>query len=172
MIKIQTAFFAMMVVVASSNYLVQFPLNDWLTWGAFTYPFSFLITELTNRFYGAKMARKVVYVGFFLAVFISMWLATPKIAFASVSAFLVSQLLDILIFNSLRGMHWWYAPFFASLLASFTDTVIFWNLAFLGEEVPLFTWACGDFLVKLLLDILMILPFRFFLNKEGIRRPV
>ena len=167
MIKISTAFCAMMLIVASSNYLVQFPINDWLTWGAFTYPISFLITELTNRFHGATIAKRVVYAGFFVAVLISIGISTFKIACASALAFLVSQLLDILVFNRLRRMTWWYAPFFASIIASFVDTAIFWTMAFWGENVPLLTWACGDFLVKLSLDVLMILPFRFFLIRAS-----
>ncbi len=156
----------MIIVVASSNYLVQFPINDWLTWGALPYPISFLVTELTNRFYGPKKARRVVYAGFLLAVILSFWLAPPKIAFASGSAFLISQLLDISIFNRFRQGPWWYAPFFASCLASIVDTAIFWNIAFYGENVPLLTWAIGDFLVKLLLDVVLLLPFRLFLNRR------
>jgi queuosine precursor transporter len=159
------AFLAMIAIVALSNYLVQFPINDWLTWGALPYPISFLVTELTNRFYGTKAARQVAYAGFIWGVVLSIWTATPKIAFASGSAFLASQLLDILVFNRLRQGPWWYAPFFASFFASVLDTCIFWNIAFWGEAVPLFTWALGDFLVKLGLDIALLTPFRFLTQR-------
>jgi queuosine precursor transporter len=165
MISIRFAYIAMIVIVASCNYLVQFPINDWLTYGAFAYPLSFLVTEITNNFYGPKIARKVVYIGFFLAVILSVWLATPKIAMASGTAFLVSQLLDISIFNNLRRTSWWFAPFFASLIASFVDTALFFSLAFWGEDLPFITWAIGDFGVKLLCDIVMLLPFRLAIRK-------
>lgn len=161
------AFLAMIVIVAASNYFVQFPINDWLTWGAFLYPVSFLVTELTNRFYGSVIARKVVYAGFAVAVVISIWLATPRIAFASGIAFLVSQLLDIYVFNRFRQSSWWMAPFFASFSASICDTILFWGIAFWGEHVPFFTWALGDFLVKLALDILMLTPFRMAIRKQA-----
>lgn len=154
------AFIAMVSVVAAANYLVQFPINDWLTWGAFPYPITFLVTELTNRFYGPRRARQVVYAGFVVAVLISIVLATPKIAFASGSAFLISQLLDILVFNRLRQATWWYAPFFSSFCASLIDTALFWGIAFWGEQGPIFTWAMGDFMIKLLVDMTMLIPFR------------
>jgi queuosine precursor transporter len=163
-----TAFLAMMIIVASSNYLVQFPINDWLTFGAFPYPISFLVTELTNRFYGPKIARKVVYVGFILGVILSACFAPLKIASASAGAFLISQLLDIYVFNEFRQAKWWYAPFFASVSASLIDTLIFWNVAFWGEPVPLMTWAAGDFGVKFIIDLLMLTPFRFAINKLSI----
>ena len=163
--KLTSSYAAMIVIVAASNYLVQFPINDWLTWGALTYPISFLVTELTNRAFGPALSRRVVYIGFVWAVLVSIWLATPKIALASGSAFLVSQLLDIYIFNRLRQTTWWYGPFYSSLLASLIDTVIFWNIAFYGENVPLFTLALGDFGVKLVLDIAMLTPFRLAMRK-------
>jgi queuosine precursor transporter len=165
------AYVIMIFIVTSSNYLVQFPINDWLTWGAFPYPVSFLVTELTNRYYGSKAARQVVYVGFILAVFLSFWLATIKIAAASGSAFLISQLLDILIFNRLRRAPWWYSPFFASVLASSVDTAIFWTVAFWGESLPVFTWALGDLAVKLILDITMLIPFRYMMQKRPLWKP-
>lgn len=158
-------YLAMMVIVASSNYLVQFPINDWLTWGAFTYPLSFFVTEITNYLRGTKQARYVVYVGFLLGVLLSARLSTPRIASASGLAFLVSQLLDISVFNSLRRSSWWVAPLLASLIASLIDTVIFWTTAFAGEPVPLLTWATGDFLVKVALDIGLLLPFRLVCKK-------
>ncbi len=154
------AFLWMILAVAASNYLVQFPLNDWLTWSAFTYPFTFLITELTNRFYGPSKARQVVYVGFIVAIILSIKLASLQIALASGTAFLISQLLDIFVFNSLRQRQWWKAPLLSSVVASILDTALFWNLAFLGQEVSLLTWALGDLGIKLLLDFLMLTPFR------------
>lgn len=161
--SINLAFFLMVTIIVASNYLVQFPINDWLTWGAFPYPISLLITELTNRLHGPKKARHVAYVGFAIAALMSIWLATPKIAFASSTAFLTSQLLDISTFTRLRQKTWWQAPFVASVLASITDTALFWTLAFWGEEAPVLTWALGDFSVKLLLDLAMLIPFRLAL---------
>jgi hypothetical protein len=160
------AYLAMIIIVVSSNYLVMFPINDWLTWGAFPYPAAFLVTELTNKFYGPEKARKVVYVGFFLAVILSIWLANPQIALASGTAFLVAQLLDISIFNRLRSLPWWYAPFFASTFASLVDTFLFWNIAFYGQIVPLLTWMIGDFAVKLALDTIFLYPFRALIRKS------
>jgi uncharacterized PurR-regulated membrane protein YhhQ (DUF165 family) len=160
MFHLSSAYFAMIVIVTASNYLVLFPINDWLTWGSFSYPIAFFVTELTNRTFGPKKARQVVYVGFALAVFLSIWLATPKIALASGSAFLCSQMLDIYVFNRLRRSTWWIAPFSASVTASFIDAAIFWNMAFYGEQLPVLTWAIGDTSVKLLLDVIMLTPFR------------
>jgi uncharacterized PurR-regulated membrane protein YhhQ (DUF165 family) len=165
MYSLKSAFVAMTFIVIVSNYLVLFPINDWLTWGAFPYPVSFLITELTNRLYGPKQAKRVVYAGFTMAVFLSFWLATPQIAFASGMAFLISQLLDIFVFNQFRQARWWYAPFFASFSASLIDAAIFWNIAFWGEDVPLLTWAIGDTSIKLLIDFAMLTPFRFAIRK-------
>lgn len=156
----------MIAIVAISNYLVQFPLNDWLTLAAFTYPISFLITELTNRLYGPKIARKVVYSGFTIAVILSFYLSTPKIATASGLAFLTSQLLDIAIFNKVRRTAWWYAPLIASFIASTIDSAIFWGVAFYGENLPILTWAIGDTLIKFLIDISMLLPFRLVINSQ------
>lgn len=163
--NVKIAFLAMVAVVAASNFLVLFPINDWLTWGAFIYPITFFVTELTNRFHGPKMAHKVIWAGFFVAVLLSIKLATPKIAFASGAAFLVSQTLDVLVFNRFRQLTWWYAPFFASLSASLVDTVLFFNIAFWGENLPVFGWAVGDFSVKLLFDVAMLTPFRLAIRK-------
>lgn len=158
-------FLSMILIIAVSNYLVLFPINDWLTWGALPYPISFLITELTNRYYGPKVARRLVYSAFPFAILLSVWLATPKIAFASGVAFLISQLLDIGIFNRFRYAPWWQAPFFASTSASMIDTGIFWSLAFWGEPLPMITWALGDFTVKCMVDAVMLTPFRFAIRK-------
>lgn len=166
------AYLLMISLVASSNILVQFPLNDWLTLAAFTYPITFLVTELTNRHYGPSQAKKVVYIGFLIATLLSWLLATPRIAIASGSAFLTAQLLDILVFNRLRNQAWWYAPLFASFLASGIDTLIFWNIAFWQEEVPLLTWALGDFAVKIAIDLVMLLPFRLFLTSNSAIRNI
>lgn len=188
--------FAMCVVVALSNFLVQFPfqhfgMGEILTWGAFTYPVAFLITDLANRRFGAVSARKIVFFGFVLAVVLSIWLATPRIAIASGSAFLVAQLLDISIFNRLRGGKWWSAPLFSSVIGSAVDTVLFFSLAFaaqfaaldtmtgsedgslaflvpffgFGTEVPLWvSLAVGDYGVKLLIALSMLIPYRVLLN--------
>lgn len=154
---------AMAAIVGASNYLVQFAINDWLTWAAFTYPISFLITDLTNRAFGARRARIVVYVGFALAVALSAWLATPRIALASGTAFLAAQLLDIFIFDRLRRESWWRAPLASSGIASALDTILFFSLAFAGTGLPWITWALGDYVVKLLMALAMLIPFRALL---------
>lgn len=150
---------AMIGIVTASNVLVQYPLNDWLTWGAFSYPVSFLVTDVTNRALGARRTRLVVYAGFVAAVALSMLLATPRIALASGSAFLASQLLDVLIFDRLRQSAWWRAPFISSVIASALDTAMFFALAFAGTEVPWVTLGLGDYAVKVGLAVLMLLPY-------------
>ena len=191
---------AMMVVVTASNVLVQYPvmadlgplhLGDLLTWGAFTYPFAFLVTDLTNRFDGARRARQVVLVGFAVALVLSAYLSTPRIAIASASAFLVGQLLDIAVFARLRNRFWILPPLTASLLGSALDTLIFFTLAFapalagidaafghpdgslgdtapwlgLGAPVPLWlSLATGDFAVKFLAALLLLAPYRALMN--------
>lgn len=151
---------AMTVVVTASNVLVAYPINDWLTWGAFSYPVAFLVTDLTNRALGPGAARKVVYAGFVVAVALSLWLADPRIALASGSAFLVAQLLDIAIFDRLRRASWWRAPFVSSTLSSAIDTAIFFALAFAGTGLPWITWALGDYAMKLAMALAMLVPFR------------
>lgn len=158
---------AMVVVVVASNWLVQYPINDWLTWGAFTYPFSFLVTDLTNRRFGPQRARVVVYVGFALAVVLSLAVATPRIALASGGAFLAAQLLDIAIFDRLRRQSWWRAPLISSLVASALDTAIFFGIAFAGEDVPWITWALGDYGVKVALAALALSPYRVLIARIG-----
>ncbi len=184
----------MCAVVAASNYLVQFPVHamlgsinlaDILTWGAFTYPIAFLVTDMTNRRYGPQKARLVVFAGFVLAVILSVWLATPRIAIASGSAFLLAQLLDVSIFDRLRAQNWWKAPFISTMLGSVLDTIVFWGIGFagmfavldfggepgsldfaapfwgVGAEMPLWvSLAIGDFLVKILVGMVMLLPYR------------
>jgi uncharacterized PurR-regulated membrane protein YhhQ (DUF165 family) len=151
---------AMTVVVVASNWLVQFPINDLLTWGAITYPFSFVITDITTRLQGPSRARAVVCVGFAIAVVLSIWLATPRIALASGTAFLAGQLLDIQVFQRLRRGSWWRAPLVSSTAGSVVDTAIFFSLAFAGTAMPWVTLALGDLGVKLLLAVLGLAPFR------------
>jgi len=183
---------AMTVVVLSSNILVQYPfhawgLQDYFTWGAFTYPFSFLVTELANRRFGPKGARRIVYVGFALAVVLSVILATPRIAIASGSAFLTAQLLDISIFSRLRNRAWWLPPFASSTISAAVDTMIFFSLAFYCGTLPgtsqtidgllakvgivdqcialpWTTLAIADYGVKLALSIFSILPYGIVLR--------
>lgn len=151
---------AMTAVVAASNYLVQFPINDFLTWGAFTYPAAFLVTDLTVRLAGKTRARQVAWVGFALAVALSFWLATPRIALASGTAFLVGQFADIAVFERLRHGRWWRAPLASSIAGSTLDTALFFTLAFAGTGLPFVTLALGDLAVKLLLAGLFLIPFR------------
>lgn len=156
---IWVAIAAMAIVVTASNVFVQFPINDWLTWGAFSYPVSFLVTDLTNRRFGSQRARLVVYAGFAVAVILSFSLATPRIALASGSAFLLAQLLDIAIFDRLRQGTWWRAPLISSLLASAFDTALFFSLAFAVTGLPWITWAIGDFAVKVSIALVMLIPY-------------
>lgn len=151
---------AMVLVVASANYLVQFPVNDWLTWGALTYPVSYFVTDLTNRRFGPGAARRVVYIGFALAVVASIWLASPRIAIASGTAFLVSQLMDVAIFNRLSRRAWWQPPLFSSVIGSAVDTALFFALAFWGTTMPWVTLAVGDYGVKVAIALLLLIPWR------------
>lgn len=155
---------AMIVIVASSNYLVQFPINDWLTWGAVIFPLAFLVSDLINRAFGAAKARLVVYAGFPLALIVSAVVATPRIALASGAAFLLGQLLDIYVFDRLRRKPWWQAPFIGSALGSVVDTYAFFMLAFIGTQVPWPTLALGDLLVKFAFALLLLAPFRALMN--------
>ena len=156
---------AMMVVVVASNYLVQFPINDWLTWGAFTYPVAFLVTDLTNRAVGAGAARRVAWVGFAIAVVVSFALAPWRIAVASGVAFIVAQLLDISVFNQWRQQSWWKAPLIGSVIASVVDTLIFFSLAFAGTELDWLTLAAGDLGIKWLMAVLLLAPYRAMLPR-------
>ncbi len=155
---------AMTIIVTGSNIAVQFPINDWLTWGALTYPVSFLVTDLTNRALGPTTARRVVYAGFAVAVALSIVLATWRIAVASGSAFLLAQLLDIAIFDRLRRAAWWHAPFVSSVLASALDTALFFSLAFAGTGLPWVTWGLGDYAAKLVMAAALLLPFRILMK--------
>jgi uncharacterized PurR-regulated membrane protein YhhQ (DUF165 family) len=156
---------AMTAIVAASNVLVQYPINDWLTWGAFTYPVAFLVTDLTNRALGPGKARQVVYAGFAAALVLSILLATPRIAIASGTAFLAAQLLDIGIFDRLRRAGaWWSAPLVSSSVASALDTALFFSIAFVGTGVPWITLGLGDYGVKLALALAMLVPFRVLMH--------
>jgi len=154
------AILAMAVIVTASNILVQHPINDWLTWGAFSYPVSFLVTDLTNRRLGPVVARRVVYVGFVLALGLSWYFATPRIAVASASAFLVAQILDVFVFDRLRRAAWWRAPLVSSLLGSAVDTALFFSIAFAGTGLPWVTLGLGDFAVKVAMALALLIPFR------------
>jgi uncharacterized PurR-regulated membrane protein YhhQ (DUF165 family) len=158
---------AMVVIVAASNWLVLFPINDWLTWAAFTYPFSFLVTDLTNRRFGPVAARRVIYIGFAVGVVLSAVLATPRIAAASGLAFLVAQLLDVTVFNRLRQRSWWRAPFVSSVLSSVIDTAMFFGIAFIGTGLPWVTWGLGDLAVKLGFALFCLAPYRLLMFRFG-----
>ena len=165
---ILSAVLAMTVIVVASNILVQYPVNDWLTWGAFTYPVAFLVTDLANRRLGPAAARRVVYVGFALAVLCSAVLATPRIAVASGTAFLVAQLLDVFVFNRLRQGTWWRAPLVSSAVGSTVDTALFFSLAFAMTGLPWIGWATGDLAVKLAVALAMLLPFRLLMGARDV----
>ncbi len=151
---------AMVTVIAASNVLVQQPVNHWLTWGAVTYPFAFLVTDLANRFHGPAFARRVVWAGFVIAVAASAWLATPRIAMASGTGFLLAELVDVRIFHRLRHQAWWRPPLVSTLAGSVLDTAIFFSVAFAGTDMPWVTLAAGDLGVKVALALAALLPFR------------
>ena len=163
---------AMIVVIAVSNVAVQYPINDWLTWGAFTYPFTFFVSDLTNRSQGPARARLVAYVGFPFGIGLSIlvsvlwgldtWSAV-RVALASGFAFLCGQLLDITVFNWLRRQTWWRAPLISPVLASALDTAIFFTAAFAFTDFPWLTWAYGDFGVKVGMAIFLLAPFRILM---------
>ena len=171
-----TLSFFMGVVVLSSNFLVQFPinyygLNEILTYGAFSYPIAFLITDLANRSYGKIVARKVVYLGFVIGISFTLFFSTNysdlislRIAVGSGSAFLIAQLLDIQIFDRLRKNKWFVAPLASSIFGSVVDTFLFFSISFAGTGVPWFTLSLGDLGVKLFVALAMLVPFRLLLN--------
>lgn len=140
----------MALIVAASNYLVQIPINDWLTWGALTYPLAFLVNDLVNRFYGVQAARNIVFIGFPAGVLLSLLIVSidARIAIASGSAFLIAQLLDVSIFDKLRNAKWWIAPSASSAISMVVDTVLFFGIAFAGTGLPWVQWATGDLGVK------------------------
>ena len=165
------------LVVVLSNYLVQFPiqhfgLNEILTYGAFSYPVTFLITDLANRAYGKLVARKVVYIGFSIGVLLTLFVSTNfsdiisiRIAIGSGVAFFIAQNLDVQVFDSLRKKIWYVAPLTSSIIGSITDTFLFFSIAFYATGIPWVTLAIGDLAVKLLIALLMLIPFRLLVNK-------
>ncbi len=161
---VATGVIAMGLVVLTSNIAVEMPINDWLTWGAFTYPLAFLVTDLTNRVLGVGPARVVVAAGFALGVVLSVIAGDPRIAIASGTAFLIAQLLDVSIFDRLRRAAWWKAPLVSSLTASAVDTALFFSMAFAFTGLPWVTWAIGDYGAKLAMALILLLPFRLFLQ--------
>ena len=181
MVRIENRFFfilalSMALVVTLSNYFVQFPvyyfgLQDLLTYGAFSYPVAFLITDLSNRRYGKNTAKKIVYLGFALGVFLTFYFSTNysdlisiRIAFGSGIAFLVAQLIDVNIFDRLRKKIWYIAPLVSSLIGSSIDTFLFFSISFYGTEVNWITLSFGDLFVKIFVALMMLIPFRFLLS--------
>ena len=156
---------AMLIVITTSNYLVQFPINDWLTWGAFIFPVAFLVTDMTNRAVGVSAARRVAWVGFAIAVLASLALAPWRIAVASGVAFIIGQLLDIMAFNKLRALSWWKAPLIGSVVASVVDTGIFFFLAFYGSDMNWLMLATGDLFIKWLIAAVLLAPYRLMLPR-------
>ena len=164
------------VVVLVSNYLVQFPiqyygLEEILTYGAFSYPVAFLITDLANRSYGKIIARKIVYIGFIIGIVFTLFFSTNfedlisvRIAIGSGTAFLVAQLLDVQIFDQLRKKKWFVAPLTSSLIGSIVDTFLFFSISFYATSIPWVTLSLGDLAVKVLVALLMLIPFRLLLG--------
>ncbi len=157
----------MAAVIVLSNLLVQHPINDWLTWGAFSYPLVFLVTDLTNRALGPAAARRVAWAGFAVAVVVSLALAPWRIALASGAAFIIAQAMDIVVFNRWRQATWWKAPLWGSLVASAVDTAVFFFLAFAGSEMNWLTLTGGDLAVKAAMAVLLLAPYRALLPHLG-----
>ena len=168
--------FLMGLVVLASNYLVQFPikyygLEEILTYGAFSYPIAFLITDLANRSFGKIVARKIVYIGFTIGILFTLIFSTNftdlisiRIAIGSGTAFLIAQLLDVQIFDQLRQKKWFVAPLTSSLIGSTIDTFIFFFISFYGTGIPWITLSLGDLTVKFLVALIMLIPFRLLLG--------
>ena len=169
------------LVVLTSNFLVQFPvkaygLEELLTYGAFSYPIAFLITDLANRSFGKLAARKIVYLGFMIGVIFTLFFSTNyadlisiRIAIGSGTAFLIAQLLDVQIFDRLRKKKWFIAPLGSSIIGSTVDTFLFFSISFYGTGIPWFTLSLGDLSVKLIVGLVMLIPFRLLL---GTLKPV
>ena len=163
-------------VVLFSNYLVQFPINYYgleevLTYGAFSYPIAFLITDLANRAYGKLVARKIVYIGFVIGISFTLLFSTDfadlisvRIAIGSGTAFLVAQLLDVQIFDQLRKKKWFVAPLTSSFIGSTVDTFLFFSISFYGTGIPWVTLSLGDLMVKIFVALIMLIPFRLLLG--------
>ena len=168
--------FIMGVVVLISNYLVQFPIQHYdlekiLTYGAFSYPVAFLITDLVNRSYGKVVARKIVYIGFAIGISFTLLFSTNfadlisiRIAIGSGVAFLVAQLLDVQIFDNFRKNKWYIAPLTSSIIGSTVDTFLFFSISFYATGVPWVTLSLGDLIVKVLVALIMLIPFRLLLK--------
>jgi uncharacterized PurR-regulated membrane protein YhhQ (DUF165 family) len=156
---------AMAVIVGASNWLVQYPINHYLTWGAFSYPVAYLVTDVCNRCFGIRLAREVAFAGFAVGLALSFWLATPQIALASGTAFLASQMLDVAVFNRLRRATWWKAPLWGSVAASVLDTAIFFSAAFHGTDVAWHALALGDLAAKLIMAVLLLAPYRALVGR-------
>ena len=168
--------FLMGVVVLSSNFLVQFPikyyeLEEILTYGAFSYPIAFLITDLANRSYGKVVARKIVYIGFAIGISFTLLFSTNfadlisvRIAIGSGTAFLIAQLLDVQIFDKLRKKKWFVAPLTSSFIGSSIDTFLFFSISFYATGIPWFTLSLGDLAVKIFVALMMLIPFRLLLG--------
>jgi len=164
------------VVVLTSNYLVQFPINHYgleelLTYGAFSYPVAFLITDLANRSYGKVVARKIVYIGFIIGIIFTLFFSTNfadlisvRIAIGSGTAFMVAQLLDVQIFDYLRKKKWFVAPLTSSLIGSTVDTFLFFSISFYATGIPWVTLSLGDLAVKVFVALAMLIPFRLLLG--------
>ncbi len=171
-----TLSFLMGVVVLSSNYLVQFPINYYgleeiLTYGAFSYPIAFLITDLANRSYGKLVARKIVYVGFVVGITFTLLFSTNfadlisiRIAIGSGTAFMIAQLLDVQIFDKLRKKKWFVAPLTSSFMGSTVDTFLFFSISFYATGIPWITLSLGDLSVKIFVALIMLIPFRLLLG--------
>tara|TARA_B100001057_G_scaffold460226_1_gene511106 strand:- start:2888 stop:3472 length:585 start_codon:yes stop_codon:yes gene_type:complete len=169
--------FFMGLVVILSNYLVQFPvrfyeLENLLTYGAFSYPVTFLITDLANRAFGKKTSRYIVLVGFFIGIILTLLISTNfddiisiRIAIGSATAFIIAQNLDVNIFDILRKKIWYIAPLISSSIGSIIDTFLFFSIAFYNTGVPWFTLALGDLAVKLIVALIMLIPFRLLMSK-------
>tara|TARA_B100001540_G_scaffold288657_1_gene284014 strand:+ start:1370 stop:1918 length:549 start_codon:yes stop_codon:yes gene_type:complete len=163
-------------VVLISNYLVQFPIRYYgldkiLTYGAFSYPVAFLITDLTNRSFGKYVARKIVYLGFIIGICFTLFFSTNfsdlisiRIAIGSGTAFLVAQLIDVQVFDQLRKKKWFIAPLASSFIGSTIDTLLFFSISFYGTNVPWITLSLGDLSVKIFVALIMLIPFRILLN--------
>ena len=163
-------------VVLASNYLVQFPINyygleELLTYGAFSYPIAFLITDLANRSFGKIVARKIVYIGFTIGILFTLIFSTNftdlisiRIAIGSGTAFIIAQLLDVQIFDQLRKRKWYIAPLTSSLIGSTVDTFLFFSISFYGTGIPWITLSLGDLTVKIFVALVMLIPFRLLLG--------
>ena len=168
--------FLMGFVVLSSNYLVQFPIKHYgleeiLTYGAFSYPIAFLITDLANRSYGKLIAKKIVYIGFTIGISFTLLFSTNftdlisvRIAIGSGTAFIVAQLLDVQIFDQLRKKKWFIAPLASSFIGSTVDTFLFFSISFYSTGIPWLTLSLGDLAVKIFVALVMLVPFRLLLG--------